>query len=159
MSESQSTPPKIDLSIVQSYTPSDAKVQEYTSRKVKSALSLLLGSIVLLAVAITVILLFIHVFHIIVYSVKIILALLLILCLPLYAVYNIISTMKNIGKKNYSFYTGTILGKNDKGYIVNGIATSGLSFLDKSDSDAEKAPGAPVIIAVMKDDFDLMAMD
>ncbi|MBR2751295.1 MAG: hypothetical protein IKD90_09200 [Clostridiales bacterium] len=159
MSEAQSNPSKIDLSIVQPYTPTEAQIKKYTSCKIKSACTFLFGSLILLVAVIALILLFIHVFHIIVYSVKIIIFLLLVLCLPLYAVFNIFSTLKNIGKKNYSFYTGKILGKNEKGYMVSGIAVSDLSFIDKTDSDAERAPGAPVIIAVMKDDFDLLGMD
>ena len=159
MSESQTNPSKIDLSIAQPYTPSEAKVKEYTSRKVKSAVDMLIGSIVLLIVVIVLILLFVHVFHFIVYSIKIIIGLLLVLIFPIVSIYNLFATMKNVGKKNYSFYTGKILDKDDKGYRVTGVASSGLSFLDKTDSGAEKAPGTPVIIAVMKDDVDLLGME
>ena len=48
--------------------------------------------------------LFVSIFHVFVYSVKIIIALLLVLILPIYAVYNLCSTISNLSKKNYSFY-------------------------------------------------------
>ena len=158
MSETQSAPSKIDLSVVSPYTPSEELVNQYTSKKKTGAWKLFGGSLLLIAIIAVAAFLFIGIFHVIVYSVKIILGLLIVLLLPIYAIYNLISTYSNISKKNYSFYTGEIAGKGENGYVVKGIAASGLSFIDKADADAEKAPGAPVIIVKMKDDFDLLGM-
>lgn len=159
MSETQSDPSNIDLSAVEPYTPTAEQEKTYTSGKIKMAWGILLGSLLFLLIAIALVLLFIHVLHIIVFSFRIIVGLLIILILPFYGVYNVVSTMKNVSKKNYSFYTGEILGKNDKGYIVKGIRASGLSFIDKADACGEKAAGAKVIIACMKDDFDLLGLE
>lgn len=158
MSESQATPSNIDFSEVSPYTPSDALVQLYTSKKKSSAWKLFGGTLLLMAIVVAAILLFVSIFHVIIYSIKIIIAFLFVMLLPIYSIYNLISTYSNLSKKNYSFYTGVIARKADNGYLVRGISASGLSFLDKADADAEKAPGAPVIIAKMKDDFDLLGM-
>ncbi|MBO4687550.1 MAG: hypothetical protein J5636_03480 [Clostridiales bacterium] len=159
MSESQSNTSSIDLSAVEPYTPTAEQEKTYTSGKIKSAWGLLVGSLLFLLIVVALVLLFIHVLHIIVFSFRIIVGLLIILILPFYGVYNVVSTMKNVSRKNYSFYTGEILGKTDKGYIVKGIQSSGLSFIDKADACGEKAAGAKVIIACMKDEFDLLGLE
>ena len=159
MSETQANPSKIDFSVVQPYTPTEAQIKKYTSKKSSGAWKLLFGSLALLAIVALAILLFVSIFHLIVYSVKIIIALLIVLLFPIYSVYNLFSTLSNLAKKNYSFYTGEILAKNDKGYFVKGIESEGLSFLDRSSSDGDMAPGAQVIIVRMKDEFDLLGMD
>ena len=159
MSEIQSDASNIDLSAVEPYTPTAEQEKTYTSKKIKSAWALLFGTLALLFIAIAVIVLFVSVLHIFVYSVRIIIGLLIIAIAPFYGVYNIFSTLGNVSKRNYSFYTGEILGKNDKGYIVKGIRSSGLSFIDQADACGEKAAGAKVIIACMKDDFDLLGLE
>ena len=159
MSETQANPSKIDLTVVQPYTPTEAQIKKYTSKKSSGAWKFLFGSIAFLVIVAVAIFLFVSIFHVFVYSIRIIIALLLVLILPIYAVYTLCSTISNLSKKNYSFYTGEILAKNDKGYFVKGIQAEGLSFLDRSSSDGDMAPGAQVIVVQMKDDFDLLSID
>ena len=159
MSESQANPSNIDLSIVKPYTPTEAQVKRYTSRKIASAWTLFGGSLAVLAIVIVCIILFVSIFHVIVYSARIIFALLIVLIFPIYAIYNLFATFSRVKKGQFSFYSSEIFAKNDKGYIVKGISASGLSFIDKADAGAEKTPGAPVIVVNMKDEFDLLGWD
>lgn len=159
MSESQANPSNIDLSIAKPYTPTEAQVQRYTSRKIASAWTMFGGSLAVLAIVIVLIILFVSIFHVIVYSARIIVALLIVLIFPIYAIYNLFATISRVKKRQFSFYSSEIFAKNDKGYIVKGISASGLSFIDKADAGAEKTPGAPVIVVNMKDEFDLLGWD
>ncbi len=159
MSETQGNPSNIDLSIVKPYTPTEAQVKRYTSRKIASAWTLFGGSLAVLAIVIVCIILFVSIFHVIVYSAKIIFGLLIVLIFPIYAIYNLFATFSRVKKGQFAFYSSEIFAKNDKGYIVKGISTTGLSFIDKADAGAEKAPGAPVIVVNMKDEFDLLGWD
>ena len=152
MSESQATPSNVDLNLLTPYTPTEDQLKKYTSAKTRGAWNMLFGSIALLLIIIVLAVLFISVFHVIVYSIKIIFGLLIVLIFPIYAIYDLIKTYSNLKKKNYSFYSS------ENGYLVQGITSSGISFIDKSDADAKKAPGTPVIVAKMKDDFDLLGM-
>ena len=58
MSETQGNPSNIDLSIVKPYTPTEAQVKRYTSRKIASAWTLFGGSLAVLAIVIVCIILF-----------------------------------------------------------------------------------------------------
>ena len=158
MSESQANTSNVDLNVVTPYTPTEAQLKTYTSAKTHGAWGLLFGSLAVLAAVIILAILFISVFHVIVYSFKIIVGLLIVLIFPIYALYNIISTYANLKTKNYSFYQSVITGNVENGYLVQGITSSGVSYIDKTDADAKKAPGTPVIVAKMKDDFDLLGM-
>ncbi|MBO4650578.1 MAG: hypothetical protein J5653_05240 [Clostridiales bacterium] len=158
MSESQANTSNVDLNVVTPYTPTEAQLKTYTSAKTRGAWGLLFGSLAVLAAVIILAILFISVFHVIVYSFKIIVGLLIVLIFPIYALYNIISTYANLKTKNYSFYQSVITGNVENGYLVQGITSSGVSYIDKTDADAKKAPGTPVIVAKMKDDFDLLGM-
>lgn len=158
MSDVQTNPSNVDLTAVQPYTPSEEQLKKYTSGKIRGAWNLMFGSIALLAIIIILAILFISVFHVIVYSFKIIIGLLFVLIFPIYALYNLINTYTNLKIKNYTFYSSVITGNAENGYLVRGITSSGISFIDKSDSDAKKAPGTPVVVAKMKDDFDLLGM-
>ena len=158
MSESQATPSNVDLKLVTPYTPTEDQLKKYTSAKTRGAWNMLFGSIALLLIIIVLAVLFISVFHVIVYSIKIIFGLLIVLLFPIYAIYDLIKTYSNLKKKNYSFYSSVITDNVENGYLVQGITSSGISFIDKSDADAKKAPGTPVIVAKMKDDFDLLGM-
>ncbi|MBQ5967663.1 MAG: hypothetical protein IJL60_07845 [Clostridiales bacterium] len=158
MSESQATPSNVDLNLVTPYTPTEDQLKKYTSAKTRGAWNMLFGSIALLLIIIVLAVLFISVFHVIVYSIKIIFGLLIVLIFPIYAIYDLIKTYSNLKKKNYSFYSSVITDNVENGYLVQGITSSGISFIDKSDADAKKAPGTPVIVAVMKDEIDLLGM-
>ena len=87
-----------------------------------------------------------------------IVGLLIVLIFPIYALYNIINTFSNLKIKNYAFYKSVITDNVENGYLVQGIKSSGVSYIDKTDVDAKKAPGTPVIVAVMKDEIDLLGM-
>ena len=158
MSESQATPSNVDLNLLTPYTPTEDQLKKYTSAKTRGAWNMLFGSIALLLIIIVLAVLFISVFHVIVSSIKIIFGLLIVLLFLIYAIYDLIKTYSNLKKKNYSFYSSVITDNVENGYLVQGITSSGISFIDKSDADAKKAPGTPVIVAKMKDDFDLLGM-
>ena len=158
MSEAQVNPSNVDINVAKPYTPSEEQINKYKSAKIRGAWSLMFGSLALLLVIIILAVLFISVFHVIVYSFKIIIGLLFVLIFPIYALYNLINTYSNLKIKNYSFYSSVITGNVENGYLVQGVSSSGISFIDKSDADAKKAPGTPVIVAVMKDEIDLLGM-
>ena len=133
MSESQATPSNVDLNLVTPYTPTEDQLKKYTSAKTRGAWNMLFGSIALLLIIIVLAVLFISVFHVIVYSIKIIFGLLIVLIFPIYAIYDLIKTYSNLKKKNYSFYSSVITDNVENGYLVQGITSSGISFIDKSD--------------------------
>jgi hypothetical protein len=119
----------------------------------KGALALLIGSVVVLAIAIGIVALLVAFVHIIVYSIKMIILYIFLLILPFYSVYNIFAVSKAIRKGDCDFYVGEILTKTDKGYKVKGLEDQDLSFIGGTKS--ELAPGSRVKIYRLNDSVDL----
>lgn len=79
-----------------------------------------------------------------------------ILAYPAFAVYNLITTFKAIKNHDYEFFSGQIVGKNDKGYVVRGLEGHNISVMfGKEDYN----PGEFAIIARLGDDLDLVSED
>ncbi len=75
---------------------------------------------------------------------------------PVYAVYNLISTLITIGKDDIEFYSGEIAGKYDLDYAVKGVNGYRFGYLKSLKPDTEPKEGDKVIIARFKEDFSLM---
>ena len=75
---------------------------------------------------------------------------------PVYAVYNLISTLITIGKDDVEFYSGEIAGKYDLDYAVKGVNGYRFGYLKSLKPDTEPKEGDKVIIARFKEDFSLI---
>ncbi|MBQ4271573.1 MAG: hypothetical protein II718_07080, partial [Clostridiales bacterium] len=103
------------------------------------------------------IILFVSVLHFFVFSIKILLFVILCLLFPVFAVYNFFSTMSAIRKDDIEFYMGQIAGKTDKGYKVRGLEALDLNYLNKMKPATDPGMGDNVIIARIKDEYNLIA--
>lgn len=75
---------------------------------------------------------------------------------PVYAVYNLISTLITIVKDDVEFYSGEIAGKYDMDYDVKGVNGYRFGYLKSLKPDTEPKEGDKVIIARFKEDFSLI---
>ena len=75
---------------------------------------------------------------------------------PVYAVYNLISTLITIVKDDVEFYSGEIAGIYDSDYVVKGVNGYRFGYLKSLKPDTESKEGDKVIIARFKEDFSLI---
>ena len=78
---------------------------------------------------------------------------------PIYAIYNLFSTLRSIRKDDVDFYSGEILDKNDKGYFIRGVDCYRFHFIKKMSPDNELNVGDHVILARFKDGFSLISVN
>lgn len=76
---------------------------------------------------------------------------------PIYAVYNLISTLITIFKGDIEFYSGEYVCKYKMGYTVRGVDIYRFVYIKKFQPDTEPKEGDRVIIARFKDDFSLIS--
>lgn len=77
--------------------------------------------------------------------------------LPVYAVYNLISTIKTIRKDDIEFYSCEISNKSYKGYLIKGTYGHRFGYIKKMRPESEPNIGDHVILARFKDEFSLIA--
>lgn len=82
-----------------------------------------------------------------------------VLFFPIYAIYNLFSSLNTVRKDDIEFYSGEILDKNDKGYFIKGVDAYRFSFIKKMRPDIEPGVGDPVILARFKDEFSLIGSE
>ena len=124
------------------------------SKAKKDSVKLLLGSFVFAAAVIGIAFAIGYFFHLVIIGVRTIFLLLLALCFPFYAVYNIIATSGAVKKGDYGFYSATLVGKSDKGYHVAGLEDLPASYLYKTPQDAKA--GDSVILVRVREDLNLL---
>ncbi|MBP5180375.1 MAG: hypothetical protein J6127_03695 [Clostridiales bacterium] len=133
-------------------TVSEELQERYLKRSKSTAIGLIPISIVACALVIGFSALIIYFFHRFLISVLI----LGILAYPAFAVYNLISTFKAIKNRDYEFFSGQIIGKNDKGYVVKGLEDQNIVvMLGKDDYN----PGEFATIARLGSSLDLISED
>lgn len=146
----------VSQGLLQPVTLSEEKIKAFCAKQRSSAIKLFLGSIVLILAVALLAFLFISVFHVIVYSIKIILGLLLVLLFPIFAIYNIFSTIGTISKKNYDFYEGEVFGMTEKGYKIRGLESADINFLFPRKDKPNLTPGEKAIVARFKEELSLL---
>ncbi len=124
------------------------------SKAKKDSIKMLLGSLVFAAVVIGVAFAIGYFFNLVIIGVKTIFLLLIALCFPFYAVYNIFATAGAVKKGDYGFYSATLVGKSDKGYHVAGLEDIPVSYLYKEPQDAKA--GDSVILVRVREDLNLL---
>lgn len=131
--------------------------KRFISSQRSTALVLLPVSIVVFAVVVALLILFISVLHIFVFSIGILIGVILCLLFPAFAVYNFFSTMASIRKDDIEFYRGEVTGKTDKGYKIRGLEELDLEYLHKMKPETEPGKGDMVLIARIKDELSLVS--
>lgn len=136
-------------------------VEEETKKKLfsktnKTNILMLLGSIILLVVAIGIVALLVTFLHFVIYSVKMVIVYILLLIFPIYAVYRIFSMRKAMKKGDYDFYAGEIITKTDKGYKIKGLEDQDLSFVINPENEVKQ--GDTVNLMRIADDVDLFIL-
>ena len=130
--------------------------KELLSAIKKAAFGMFIGSIVLLVVAFGIVAALAAFAGVIFYSVKMVIAYIIVIIFPIYAVYNIIHTNSAIKKGDYDFYQGQIVTKTDKGFKVAGLEELDLSFIkNKTDGDKKDNVKPGDIVKIMRIDNDL----
>ena len=79
------------------------------------------------------------------------------LLFPVYAVYNLISTLITISKDDIEFYSGEFVCKYKMGYTVKGVNIYHFGYIIGFQPDTEPKEGDRVIIARFKEDFALIS--
>jgi len=135
-------------------TVSEEDKQAFFSKKRRSAIGMFFGSLALLAAAVLIALLLIYVAHVIIFSIRIVIGLFLVLCFPIYSIVNIFSVNSAISKGDYGFYTGTVVGRTEKGYRIRGLEQGDIDF--ETDPKPDLLEGNPVVVARLKDEISLI---
>ncbi len=147
----------VKANIISKISVSEELKKRFIGSQKATALLLLPASILVFAVVLGLIILFVSVLHFFVFSIKILLFVILCLLFPVFAVYNFFSTMSAIRKDDIEFYMGQIAGKTDKGYKVRGLEALDLNYLNKMKPATDPGMGDNVIIARIKDEYNLIA--
>ena len=130
----------------------ESKEQELFSALKKSAFGMFVGSIVLLVVAFAIVFALATFAGIIFYSVKLVIAYIIVLIFPIYAIYNIVHVNSSIKKGNYDFYQGQIITKTDKGYKIAGLEDQDLNFIKtKSNTNTDNYKQGDIVKIVRLD--------
>ena len=137
---------------------SKTTVEEETKKKIfsaeqKSNITMFFVSLIILAVAIAIVVALVMLINLVIYSVKMVLSYILLMILPFYSIYRIISTAGASKKGDYDFYTGELVTKTDKGYIVKGLEDQTLSYVGKLKTELQA--GSRVNLVRIKDEVEL----
>ncbi len=134
-------------------TIDETREKELLSASKNGAFAMFIGSIVLFVVAFAIVFALVAFAGIIFYSVKMVIAYIIVLIFPIYSIYNIVHTNSSIKKGDYDFYQGEIITKTDKGYKVKGLEDLDLSFIKTKADDVK--PGDMVKIMRLDNDLSL----
>lgn len=126
------------------------------SSEQKSNITMFFVSLIILAVAIAIVVALVMLINLVIYSVKMVIVYILLLILPFYSIYRIISTAKASKKGDYEFFTGELVTKTDKGYIVKGLEDQTLSFIGKNKTELQA--GSKVNLIRINDEVELFEL-
>ena len=79
------------------------------------------------------------------------------LLFPFYAVYNLFSVLGSIRKDDTEFYSGILVHRSEKGYVIKGLDFHVFGYIKKLKPDDEPDIGDKVILARFKDEFSLIS--
>lgn len=139
--------------IISKISVDESKQREIFAASKGNAFGMLIASIVLLVVAFAIVFALVKFAGIIVYSIRMVIAYIIVLIFPIYSVYNIFHTIGAIKKGNYDFYQGQIVTKTDKGYKVSGLEDQDLNFI-KTKADTSNVKQGD-IVKIVRIDNDL----
>lgn len=134
----------------------DEDVQKKLLKNSRSgSFKMLFGSLIIAAIAVAIVVALIVFANVVIFSVKMLFLYLMILALPIFAVYNIFATAKALKNGDYDFHSGEIITKTDKGYKVKGLEDLDLGFLMIAKPKTELKGGDQVKIFRMNDEVHL----
>lgn len=128
--------------------------KEILAKSKSWSIKLFFGSLAFMVVVIGIVVALAYFANLVIISVKGIGLLLLSVIFPFYAIYNIIATFGAVKKGDYDFYSGTLVGKTDKGYHVAGLEDQPMSFIKNEPQDPKA--GDPVIVIRVRDELSLL---
>jgi len=136
--------------VIAPVTVSEELEKEFIKKSRSASWKLLPVSIIVSTIVLVIIILLVYFLRFFIIST----IALLCIVFPIYAVYNVFATAKAIKNKDYEFFMGEVVGKDDNGYQIRGLEEHHINpLIGKKEYD----PGERVIIARLNDELSIIA--